>query len=220
VTRFLGFDFATLSIFTGQAEGRVAFIWQAPGTPTIPSNLTEKDFPWMARQCFAGKEVSFLSPGELPAEAEIDRATHERIQVRSNHCVPLLAGETPMGVLNVGTFNREQGIAAELLRRQRLLGEIFANALARKRADESLRASEEQISLAAESANLGVWSWDISKDRSGLLKSVATYTASVLRRRFVFKRSSTSFTTMTWIESASPSSRHCETEESLLKSIV
>jgi two-component system sensor kinase FixL len=45
-----------------------------------------------------------------------------------------------------------------------LLGEIFANALARKRSDEALRASEEQISLAAESTNLGVWSWDIAKD--------------------------------------------------------
>ena len=118
----------------------------------------------MARQLFAGKEVSFLYQASCPAEAEIDRATVERIENRSVHCVPLLAGETPVGILNVGTFHRHQGIAPERLSRQRLLGEIFANALARKRADDALRASEEQISLAAESANLGVWSWDIVKD--------------------------------------------------------
>ena len=115
-------------------------------------------------QLFAGRDVSFLDPSELSEEARVDRATVEKIQNRSVHCVPLLAGETPMGVLNVGTFGREQGIAPDLLRRLRLLGEIFANALARKRSDEALRASEEQISLAAESANLGVWSWDIAKD--------------------------------------------------------
>ena len=164
VAQFLGFDFSSLSVFTGPAAGRVAFIWQAPGTPAMPSNLTEKDFPWMARQLFAGRDVSFLDPSELSEEARVDRATVEKIQNRSVHCVPLLAGETPMGVLNVGTFGREQGIAPDLLRRLRLLGEIFANALARKRSDEALRASEEQISLAAESANLGVWSWDIAKD--------------------------------------------------------
>lgn len=164
VAKFFRFDFSSLSIFTGPALGRVAFIWQAPGTPEMPSNLTENDFPWMARQLFAGRDVSFLDPSELPAEARIDRATVEKIQNRSVHCVPLLTGGTPVGVLNVGTFMRAQGIAPDLLRRLRLLGEIFANALARKRADEALRASEEQISLAIDTANLGVWSWDTSND--------------------------------------------------------
>jgi PAS domain S-box-containing protein len=164
VAQFLGFDFSSLSVFTAPGVGRVVFVWQAPGTPAMPSNLTEKDFPWMARQLFAGREVSFLDPSELPMEAWVDRATVEKILNRSVHCVPLLAGETPVGVLNVGTFVREQGIAPELLRRLRLLGEVFANALARKRGDESLRESEEKISLATETANLGVWTWDISND--------------------------------------------------------
>lgn len=161
VAQFLNFQFSALSIFTGPAVGRVAFIWQAPGTPKMPTDLTEKDFPWIAKELFSGRDVSFLSPDELPAEAAIDRATHVRIHNRSVHCVPLLVGETPVGVLNVGTFDREQGIAPDLLRRLRLLGEIFTNALARKRADEVLRASEEQMALAAESANLGVWGWDL-----------------------------------------------------------
>ena len=162
--KFLGFDFSTLSVFTGPAEGRVAFIWQAPGTPAIPSNLSEKDFPWMTRELFAGRDVSFLNPGDLPREAEMDRAAVERIRNRSVHCVPLVTGETPIGVLNVGTFDREQNIAPGLLQRLRLLGEIFANALARKRSYELLRESEERFGLAAESANLGVWSWDLSND--------------------------------------------------------
>src|SRR5260370_17003344 len=41
------------------------------------------------------------------------------------------------------------------------IGQIFASALARKEADESLRESEETISLAAQSANLGLWSRDM-----------------------------------------------------------
>ncbi|HSK31827.1 MAG TPA: PAS domain S-box protein, partial [Candidatus Limnocylindria bacterium] len=162
IAQFLGFDFSTLSIFTGPAVGRVAFMWQLPGTPPMPSDLTEKDFPWMARQLFAGRDVSFLDPDELPLEAQVDRATVERIQNRSVHCVPLSAGDTAVGVLNVGTFHRVQSIAPELLRRLRLLGEIFANALARKRSDELLRESEERLALAAQSANLGVWSWDLA----------------------------------------------------------
>ena len=34
----------------------------------------------------------------------------------------------------------------------------------RKRAEESLRESEERMSLAAEAANLGMWVWDVVKD--------------------------------------------------------
>ncbi len=164
VAEFLGFDFSSLSVFTGPAVGQVAFIWQAPGTPAMPANLTEKDFPWMAQELFARRDVSFLNPRELPEEARIDRATVERIHNCSVHCVPLLTAETPFGVLNVGTFDREQGIALDLLRRLRLLGEIFANALARKNSEQSLREEEKRLSLAASAAKLVLWTWNIQED--------------------------------------------------------
>jgi PAS domain S-box-containing protein len=45
------------------------------------------------------------------------------------------------------------------------IGQIFAAALARKGAEESLRESEATLSLAAQSADLGLWSWDLQTDK-------------------------------------------------------
>ena len=46
------------------------------------------------------------------------------------------------------------------MQRLQLVAQVFANALARKRADEALRESEERLSLAADSAEAGLWVLD------------------------------------------------------------
>ncbi|HSF57744.1 MAG TPA: hypothetical protein VLD83_06715, partial [Candidatus Binatia bacterium] len=58
VGRLLRFEVAALSLFTGRGtEGRVAYIWRAQGAPEIPSDLTDKDFPWSAGELLAGRDV-------------------------------------------------------------------------------------------------------------------------------------------------------------------
>ncbi len=46
------------------------------------------------------------------------------------------------------------------MNRLRLVAQIFANALARRRADMALRESEERLALAADSAEAGLWALD------------------------------------------------------------
>jgi two-component system sensor kinase FixL len=47
-----------------------------------------------------------------------------------------------------------------LVKRLQLVAQIFANALARKRADQELRESEERLNLATASAEVGLWELD------------------------------------------------------------
>ncbi len=49
----------------------------------------------------------------------------------------------------------------EIVGRLKLVSQIFCSALLRKRADLELRESEERLQLAAESAEIGMWSLDI-----------------------------------------------------------
>src|SRR4029077_5954711 len=85
VASLLRFDIAALSVFTGRgAEGRVAYIWRAEEVPEIPSDLTDKDFPWSALELSAGRDVCFASLSALPAQAHTDRATYEKYHVRSS----------------------------------------------------------------------------------------------------------------------------------------
>jgi two-component system sensor kinase FixL len=50
------------------------------------------------------------------------------------------------------------------VKRLQLVAQVFAQALARKRAGRALRESEERVALAAEAAELGLWVWNIAGD--------------------------------------------------------
>ena len=162
VAQALTFDIAALSLFTGRGtEGRVAHVWRAAGVPEIPSNLTDQDFPWVARELIAGRDVSLRTLKEMPQEAHVDRATYEQYQVRSTHNVPMNAGGKVTGVLGLCTVGAEREMSPELLQGQRLLAEIFTNALARKQAEESLRESEQNFRGLVESTAAVPWRADV-----------------------------------------------------------
>jgi PAS domain S-box-containing protein len=162
VASFLKFDIATLSVFTGRGvEGRVAFIWRVEGVPEIPSDLTNKDFPWVAQELFAGHDVCVRSMEMLPLAARTDRATYERYRVRSTYNVPMIAGGKAIGVLGLCTVWEEREMSRELLQGQRLLGEIFASALARKTAEESRRESERNFRSLVETTAAVPWQADV-----------------------------------------------------------
>jgi two-component system, LuxR family, sensor kinase FixL len=161
VGRLLGFEVAALSLFTGRGtEGRVAYIWRAEGAPEIPSDLTDKDFPWSARELLAGRDVCLQRLDLMPLAARTDRATYERYRVRSSYSIPMIAGGKVLGVLGLNTVGQEREISPELLRGQRLLGEIFANALARSAAEQSLRENEGNFRRLAETTAAVPWEAD------------------------------------------------------------
>ena len=158
VATLLRFDIAALSVFTGPGPvGRVAHIWRAEGVPEIPSDLTDRDFPWMAQELFAGRDVSSRTLDGLPPQAHIDRATYDRYHIRSTHNVPIVAAEKVVGVLGLCTVWEEREMSRELLQAQRLLGEIFANAMARQAADQALRESENRFRTMADAAPVMIW---------------------------------------------------------------
>jgi two-component system sensor kinase FixL len=158
VGSLLRFDVAALSVFTGRGtEGRVAYIWRAEGVPEIPADLTDKDFPWSARELLAGRDVCLPRLDLMPLAARTDRATYERYRVRSSYSIPMVAGGKVLGVLGLNTVGQEREISPELLQGQRLLGEIFANALARRAAEQSLRESEQNFRSLVETTAAVPW---------------------------------------------------------------
>jgi PAS domain-containing protein len=46
-----------------------------------------------------------------------------------------------------------------------LIGALLVQLRRRRLAERSLRDSEERMSLAAEAANLGMWVWDVVRDK-------------------------------------------------------
>ena len=84
-------------------------------------------------------------PEDIPAEAVNERTHVIKTGMKSNLAIPLKAGGIVLGVLSFGAFREFRAWPDELVQRLRTVGEIFANALARKRADQDLHAQEESL---------------------------------------------------------------------------
>lgn len=76
-----------------------------------------------------------------------------------------MGGGPPFGIFGLNTTRAERDWPDALVKRLQLVAQLFTNALARKRADQALRESEERMALAAEAAGFGVWGWNIARNQ-------------------------------------------------------
>jgi formate hydrogenlyase transcriptional activator len=129
--------------------------------PQPPGLLRQEDFPWFVKQLQAGRIVVVPSLEEMPAEAARDREVCRQLGIKSNLSLPLSVGGGPLiGVLGLNTTRAERDWPDALVKQLQLIGQIFANALARKRFELALRESEERLSVAADAADVGLWVLD------------------------------------------------------------
>ena len=120
-------------------------------------------FPWCQQQLLAGRVIAVPSLDELPAEACRDREVWLNYGIKTTLTLPLSAGGgPPLGTLSFNTVRAERTWPEPLVKRLQLIAQIFINALVRKRSDEILRESEERLNLAADSAEAGLWSYNLS----------------------------------------------------------
>src|SRR5262245_6263746 len=141
IGEFLGVDRATLVEVDEQARCLLqGHRWARPGAERAPY-VTLDRVPWVVEHLRRGEIVRFSRPDELPPEASVDRKTYESIGTRSHVAVPLMAGTSVLGGMLFSTLETERAWPDELVQRLGLLGEVFATAIARRRADEALRES-------------------------------------------------------------------------------
>ena len=159
----LGVDFAALWEWSTDKRDvlLLTHFHLAEGVPPAASDQREEHFPWVRQQVQAGITVALSSLEELPAEAAVDRANGERLHIKSALGIPLsVGGEPPAGVLGFNTVRAPREWSEDLVDQLRLVAQVFANALARRRHDLSLRRSESRLEAAAELAGLGFYEVD------------------------------------------------------------
>ena len=135
------------------------------GPPTPDPMDAGEFFPWCLQQLLIGKVIAVPSVVKMPPEAARDREAFQHFGIKSTLVIPLSAGGGPLiGALGFNATKQERVWPEALVKRLRIIAEIFANAITRKRVDQSLRESEERLSLATAAAGVGVWMWDISRN--------------------------------------------------------
>jgi PAS domain S-box-containing protein len=130
--------------------------------PLLPSLATAA--PLLSRILLSGQHFVMARLADLPAESETERRFFTSYQILSGMVAPLMIGGCVIGGIGCSLAQQEREWPESVVRGMRLIADVFANALARRDADQALRDSEERMRLAAAAANIGLWDWDIPRD--------------------------------------------------------
>ena len=114
--------------------------WCPPGARVSVREL----FPWTLAKVQAGELVQFSSVDELPEVR--DRESYRRFGTKSTVIVPLGVAGQSLGALTFAAVRAERSWPPATVDRLRLVASAFAGMLARRHADESLRAALVQVS--------------------------------------------------------------------------
>jgi len=160
-------------------------IYRPPDFPPVPEAMDAKEhFPWSLEKVLKHESVIWSRLVDAPAEALCDLGTYQHFGLKSVLTLPLSTGGDPVfGALNFSVTQNERDWPAELVNRLQLVALVFANALARKRAEQTLRESEERLQLATDSSGVGLWGLDVA---SGLV-----WASDRLREMFRFEPNET-----------------------------
>lgn len=142
LVKLLGHDRTSLRRYVEEESELVATHWWAEdGIDFPPRALPNNKVPYLIETLMSGKVFVFSTIKDLPKEARVDRKWFETLGQKSALAIPLRAGGLVIGGMTFGSFTTETKWPHPLVRRLELFGEIVANAIARRGAEEGFRRS-------------------------------------------------------------------------------
>jgi PAS domain S-box-containing protein len=155
----LGLDHIALSQFSEDGtQLRLTHIHMVSPRPVVSTMQTGKDYPWYLRTLKCGQTLALTRlPDDLPPEATDARVYCLAVGLKAHLALPLKVGGSVVGVFGISSFHAARPWPEVLIQRLRLLGELLASALHRRRAEFTLRESQERFRLLADAAPVMVW---------------------------------------------------------------
>jgi len=120
-------------------------IFVPPGFTLAPAEPMDakETFPWSMKKLFEGETLIISRVADLPAAAARDLKLYRSFGIKSALTFPLSAGGAPVfGAVSFNQFRKERTWTTDTVNKLRLVAQVFANALARNRADRALQESE------------------------------------------------------------------------------
>jgi transcriptional regulator with GAF, ATPase, and Fis domain len=146
VVKFLGVDRGTVFEFSpDMLRMNRTHSWTEEGILSSPDNYETEELPWTAEKLQKRELILFEKIDDLPPEACIDKQVLLQYHIKSALMVPMIAGGSIFGSVVVSTIRREIIWPRQLLDRLKVIGDIFASALARKQAEETLHEALNEL---------------------------------------------------------------------------
>jgi|GEM_PF-604592 len=177
LAEFLGVDRA--SFFQFEEDWMTLYrshSYTVPGIePLPPAPLGMKDqFPWITDQLRQGITVKWSRiPDDMPDEAVKEKEYAARLGVKSGLNIPVRMGGSVICAITFTSIVAYRDWPDTMVARLRLVGEIFAAAVQRKRSEAALQAKEQEFRAIVENAPDQIIRYDRDLRRSYVNPAVA-----------------------------------------------
>ncbi len=161
----LDLDLISLGLLTADGQdffSKYQYTNNARLKPWLSSSLMSES-PYFAKTLLAGKHFIMHDVDKLPPEAANDRERFLRYGIRADLVFPMIIGGHLRGGISFAS-SRPRQWHDNIVRGLSLMSDVFANALERKYHLQALQSREEQMLLASEAADVGLWVWNIALD--------------------------------------------------------
>ena len=145
LVELLGTDRSTFSLIATDGRLVQTHSWAREGVEPASPAVTG-GAPWYGARLAAGHVIALSRlPDDLPEDAEWERAYVRASGMRSVLTVPVAVGGRYVCTLSTGAFRDYRTWDEEAVDHVRLVGQIIANAVHRKRTEEQLRQQLDEI---------------------------------------------------------------------------
>jgi formate hydrogenlyase transcriptional activator len=146
LTAFLGFDRAAYAEFLPDGSIGILCATAIPGLEAVPVGPFPLVLPWWRGELEAGRIVARSNqPFDLPPEAVAEAAYVAAVGMKAHLGIPIVVNGRTVAMVGFDAHAAGRPWPDDLVVRLTLVGEMFAQALARSRAEERLAAALVEI---------------------------------------------------------------------------
>jgi PAS domain S-box-containing protein len=127
--------------------------WSANGVASRLEYVSAESLSWLCERIRSCEVVHIPDVWKLQAEAAQEKDEFLRIGLRSIVAVPIVSGYSVMGFIEFESLHEDKVWSENIISLLKIVGEIFAFALSRKRITEALKQSESKYKVLFEHAN-------------------------------------------------------------------
>jgi PAS domain S-box-containing protein len=141
-------------------HGNNTYEWCARGIPSQKGKLQGllyQSYPWSMAKLHQSEDIDIPRLHDLPPEARAERELLENLHIKSLVAVPMILHNSLLGFLGFDSVRREKIWSEGTLFLLKIVGEIFVNAVERKRTEEGLKESEKKYRQLVDNSLLGIY---------------------------------------------------------------